>query len=424
MSVLSRPGAPPARHGVASGARVPDRVPDLAPDRAPHIATLVAAAAVGALATTMFVPSMPSIAADLGASYASVQVGLSGFLVVTALVQLASGPMSDFWGRRPVLMGSLVVYLVGSIMCVAASGIEWFLAGRLLQGAAAAGIVLSRTIIRDLYGRDRAASMIGYTVMAMAVAPMIGPWLGGLIDEAVGWRGTFVFLGVAGALTLVAFAFDLRETNRTLGRPVGEQIDAYRALLGAPAFWVFAATGAFTGATFYGFLGAAPLISSELLSMGPSDYGRWFAFCAAGYMGGNFLSGRFAERVGLGRMVVLGSLVTLTGPLAMAIAFHLGALHPFSLFGWSALVGVGNGMVLPSNIAAAISIRPDAAGASSGLLGTLQTLAGAAAAVATAWIVGDGTRAVPFALAIAAFAFGAFAFALLSARLIRAGDGG
>lgn len=398
-------------------------LPD-APRRAPHIATLVAAAAVGALATTMFVPSMPSIAADLGASYASVQVGLSGFLVVTAFVQLACGPMSDVWGRRPVLMWSLAIYLAGSVMCVVAPSIEWFLGGRLLQGAGAAGIVLSRTIIRDLYARERAASMIGYTIMAMAVAPMLGPWLGGTIDEAFGWRATFVLLTAFGAATLAAFWFDLPETNRDLGRPVAAQIASYRVLLRTRAFWVFTATGAFTSATFYGFLGAAPLVSSQLLAMGPSDYGLWFAFCAAGYMGGNFLSGRFAERVGLARMVLAGSLVTLLGPIAMATAFWLGIDHPFSLFGWSALVGVGNGMVLPSNIAAAISIRPDAAGASSGLLGTLQTLTGAAASVVTAAVVGDGTRAVAFSLTIVVFAVGAVVFAVLSARLIRRGEAG
>ena len=389
--------------------------------RSPHIATLVAAAAVGALATTMFVPSMPSIAADLGTSYAAVQFGLSGFLIVTALVQLVSGPMSDVWGRRPVLIWMLVLYLLGTALCIFAPGIEAFLAGRLLQGAAAAGIVLSRTIIRDLYERDRAASMIGYTIMAMAVAPMIGPWLGGVIDEVVGWRGTFVFLGVFGVVTLLAFMVDLTETNRTMGRPVAAQIASYRVLLTTPAFWIFTATGACTGATFYGFLGGAPLVSSILLEMGPSDYGRWFAFCAAGYMLGNFFSGRFAERVGLGRMVIAGSLVTLTGPLAMAASFALDLSHPFSLFGWSVLVGVGNGMVLPSNIAAGVSIRPDAAGAASGLLGTLQTLAGAGASVIAAWAVGDGTHAVAFSLVILAFAVGAAFFAMLSARVLREG---
>ena len=387
--------------------------------RAPHIVTLVAAAAVGALATTMFVPSMPSIASDLRSSYAAVQVGLSGFLVVTALVQLASGPMSDFWGRRPVLIWSLVVFLAGSVLCTVAGGIEAFLTGRLLQGAGAAGIVMSRTIVRDLFERDRAASMIGYVTMAMAVAPMIGPWLGGVIDEAVGWRGTFVVLAVFGAATLTAFMFDLPETNRDLGRPVAEQFQAYRVLLTTPAFWVFTATGALTGATFFGFLGGAPLLSSMLLAMSPSDYGMWFALCAAGYMLGNFLTGRYAQRVGLERMIVAGSLVTLLGPAAMVASFALGIDHPFSLFGWSALVGVGNGMVLPSNIAAGVSVRPDAAGAASGLIGTLQTLTGAGASVITAWAVGDGTRAVPFALVILAFAVGAVVFAFLSARIVR-----
>ena len=263
--------------------------------------------------------------------------------------------------------------------------------------------------------------MIGYTVMAMAVAPMLGPWLGGVIDEQVGWRGTFVVLGLIGAGTLVALLVDLHETNPHLGQSLAEQRAAYRALLAAPAFWVFVAAGAFTGATFYGFLGGAPLASARLLAMSPSQYGLWFALCAVGYMLGNFLSGRFAERAGLGRMIVGGAVVTLVGTGLIALSFALGSTHPFALFGWSALVGVGNGMVLPSNIAAGISVRPDAAGAASGLMGTLQTLAGAAASVVAALAVGDGTHAVAFALVMVACAAIALVFAVLAARIIRRG---
>ena len=389
------------------------------PARRPHLATLVAVTAVPTLATTMFIPSMTSIARDLSASYATVQLGLSAFLFVTALVQLVCGPLSDVIGRRPVLLAVMAIYLIGTLLCITAWNIETFLAGRVLQGASAAGLVLGRTVLRDIYEREKAASMIGYTVMAMAVGPMLGPWIGGVIDGAYGWRGTFWLLGAAGLLTLLALLVDLPETNRTLGRSFGEQRDAYRSLLRRRGFWVFAATGSMSSSMFFAFLGGAAQVADRALGMTPAGYGAWFAFCAAGYAFGNFLSGRYAERVGLGRMILAGAALGIAGPLAVTLSALVGWLHPFALFGWVAFVGVGNGLVLPSNVAAAISIRPDAAGAASGLLGTIQTLVGAAASVVAAVVVGAGEMVLPLALVLLAFGAAALVFARSAAAIIR-----
>ena len=296
----------------------------------PHLLTLVIAAAVSALAMTMFVPAVPSIARDFATDPALVQLGLSIYLVTTAIVQLAVGPMADLKGRRPVLLYAMMLFVLGTAICVFAPNVTWFLIGRVLQGASSAGLVLSRTIIRDLYGRERAASMIGYVVMAMAVAPMIGPWIGGVIDETFGWRGIFILLGAVGILSTLAIWFDLAETNATLGRPIREQIEAYRSLGGNRAYWIFAATGAFASGVFFAFLGAAPQVADTVLGMTPSRYGAWFAFCAGGYALGNFLSGRFAERMGLERMILLGACFTLAGSVSIGAAFALGFEHPFS----------------------------------------------------------------------------------------------
>lgn len=380
----------------------------------PLIGTLVAAAAVAALAMTMFVPSIPSLARSFGVAEAKMQLGLSVFLATTAIVQLVCGPLSDLYGRRPVLAAAMGLFCVGTAMCLVAPSVGWFLAGRVVQGAAAAGMVLSRTIIRDLYGRDRAASMIGYTVMAMAVAPMIGPWIGGMLDEAAGWTATFWVLAAIGLATLMLIVLRLPETNGTLGRPLGSQLDAYRDLLGTRDFWVFAATGSAASAIFFSFLGGASQVAANALRMSPSHYGAWFAFCAAGYVFGNFLSGRYAERVGLGPMIVAGATIGLIGPLAIVVSAWVGWGHPFALFGWIAFVGVGNGMVLPSNIAAAVSVRPDAAGAASGLVGTVQTMTGAVASAFAAWAVADGAALMPLGLTLLGFAVPAVALALAS----------
>ena len=389
------------------------------PARSPSLATLIVAAAVGTLALTMFIPSMPGMAVAFDTSYASVQLALSLYLLVTALVQLVSGPLSDLYGRRPVMIGSMALFTLGTVVCLAAPTIEWLLVGRVVQGASAAGLILSRTIIRDLFERDKAASMIGYTVMAMAVAPMIGPWIGGMLDEWVGWRGTFYVLLAVGAGATALVIFDLVETNATRGRSFGEQASAYRSLLTTRAYWVFVGAGSFASAVFFGFLGGAPKLADVALEMTPSAYGAWFAFCAGGYVIGNFLSGRYAERVGLGRMIVTGAMFSVAGPTLIGLSFLLGWNAPFALFGWIALTGVGNGMVLPSNVAGAISVRPDAAGAASGLLGTLQTMTGAAASVVAAWAVGDGTQGVPFAIVLILAGGLGLAFAVGCARVLR-----
>ena len=387
--------------------------------RHPHLVTLIVAAAVGTLALTMFIPSMPGMAIAFGEPYATVQLALSLYLFFTALAQLVSGPLSDFFGRRPVMIGSMILFVIGTVICLVAPSIEWLLAGRIVQSASAGGLILSRTIIRDLYAREKAASMIGYTVMAMAIAPMIGPWIGGVLDEAVGWRGTFYVLLGVGLATLVLVSFDLTETNAALGQPVQAQINAYRSLFRAPSYWIFVGAGSFASAVFFGFLGGAPKLADAALGMTPSAYGAWFAFCAAGYAFGNFLSGRYAERVGLARMILVGAILSVSGPATIAASFALGWDHPFALFGWIGLTGIGNGMVLPSNVAGAISVRPDAAGAASGLLGTLQTMTGAAASVVAAWAVGDGTRALPFAIVLLVCGVIGLVFAVLCGRVLR-----
>ena len=386
--------------------------------RLPLIGALVAATAVSALAMTMFVPSIPSLAGHFDVPEATMQLGLSLFLATTAVAQFVSGPLSDLYGRRPVLVVALSLFCVGTAACLLAPSVSWFLIGRVLQGTGAAGMVLSRTILRDLYDRDRAASMIGYTVMAMAVAPMLGPWIGGVLDERVGWQGTFWVLAAFGLATLMLVVRRLPETNAALGRPLGAQREAYRSLLSSREFWLFAATGSAASAVFFGFLGGAAQVAAGALDMSPSAYGAWFAFCAAGYLLGNFLSGRFAEEVGLGTMILAGATIGLVGPVAILASALAGWLHPFAVFGWVALVGIGNGMVLPSNIAAAVSVRPDAAGAASGLVGTLQTLTGAIASALAAWMVGGGGSVTPLAVTLLSFAVPAVLLAAGSRRAI------
>lgn len=372
--------------------------------RRPHLATLVLASAVSPLAINMFVPSIPSIASEFGASYATVQLGLSLFLAMVAVLQLAIGPLSDLVGRRPVMLAGMVLFLAGTVITLVASDATTFLIGRVIQSASATGIVLSRAVVRDLFSQDRAASMIGYVTMGMAVAPMIGPAIGGVVDAVFGWRASFWILLALGLVALGTLAIDLPETNAHRGVPPRTQLRIYGQLLRSGRFWLFTLAATLSAAVFFGFLGGGPAIASGPLAMSPAEYGLWFALCALGYMIGNYLSGRFSERIGVIRMVFFGCLVTLIGPLLTGLAYALGGFGAVTLFMPMLLVGVGNGMTIPNATAGAISVRPQAAGAASGLLGAIQIGAGALASVIAGIIVSGGGGIAGFCILLAAIA--------------------
>ncbi|MCR9122831.1 MAG: multidrug effflux MFS transporter [Phyllobacteriaceae bacterium] len=382
----------------------------------PLLATLVILAAVSPLAINMFVPSMPSIADDLGAPYATVQLGLSLYLFPMAVLQLVAGPVSDRIGRRPVLIAGMTIFIIGSVVCTLAPNVEIFLAGRVIQTASAAGLVLSRTIIRDIYPREKSASMIGYVVMGMAVAPMIAPAIGGLADEIAGWRAPFVLLTLFGVAALVATLAFLPETNETRGGNARSQIATWGMLVRMPAFWLYAMTSTLASTVFFGFLGGGPAVSDAFLGQTPFEYGLWFSLCALGYLIGNFLSGRFSQQRGIEAMVRDGSLVTLVGMVVSLALFAFGANHPAALFIPIALIGVGNGLVLPNATAAVISLKPEASGAASGLLGAMQIGGGAIASVIGAYAAGGGHSPVGLTATLSIMALAALVVALIAIR--------
>ena len=387
----------------------------------PHLVTLMMAASISALAINMFVPSMPGLVGAFDSNYATVQLGLSLYLGMTAILQLLIGPLSDKFGRRPVLIGGFIVFLIGTLITLFASSIEVFLLGRLVQASSATGMVLSRVIVRDLVSRERAASYIGYVTMGMAVAPMLGPAIGGFLDEAFGWQASFVLLLVLGFIATIAVFINLPETNKTLGAPISKQFAAYRSMAGHSEFWLYVGTSATASAVFFGFLGGGPAIASETLKLTPSAYGIWFSACAVGYMIGNFLSGKFSEHYGIATMMKCGAVATLFGAVLPFVFFSLGHASAIGLFGPMFLVGIGNGMTLPSATAGAISIRPDAAGAASGLLGASQIGLGAILSVLCGAVVMNGQNPIGFAAVIAACGIISLVISLAAAKREKAG---
>ena len=347
----------------------------------PHMLTLVSIAAIGPLAMNVFLPSLPGMARHFETDYRVIQLLVSLYLVAIAVTQLVVGPLSDRYGRRPVLLGGLAIFALSTLAAVFAPNVETLLVCRMFQSTAAAGMVLSRAVVRDTVASlDDAASRIGYLTMGMAVMPMIAPIIGGVLEETYGWKSSFLLtFGFALVILIIAFV-NLRETNHNKSSSMIAQIRTYPELIRSRRFWGYALTAGFASGAFFAFLGGGPYVASEMLGLRPSDYGIYFAIISVGYMFGNYLSGRFSKRGGVNRMMLLGNLVGVAGALLSVSLFHSGFFHPLALFGPTALIAVGNGMVLPNSNAGMVSVRPHLAGSASGLGGTLQIGCGALAA--------------------------------------------
>ena len=340
--------------------------------RPPHIFTLVIATSVSSLATNVFLPSLPSIARYYQADYAVAQLMVSIYLAATALLQLGIGPASDRFGRRPVMLVCLMLFIIGTLTALWAPTIEILLASRILQAFSAAGMVLSRAIVRDTVDAEDAAGRIGYITMGMALIPMIAPMIGGILDEIYGWQASFILMLAFGIAAFLLVFFDLGETNTNISVSMAAQIRKYPELLGSASFWGYTFTASFSSGAFFTLIGAGPFVATEILDLKPSEFGLYMGFVSLGYMGGNFLSGRYSRRIGLDRMILVGCLSVTAGSSFSYALFAAGAQHALALFGPMLLVGLGNGMTLPNANAGIVSVRPHLAGSASGLGGAMQ----------------------------------------------------
>ena len=364
----------------------------------PHVLTLVLTAGVAALSLNIFLPSLPSMAAHFGVDYAVMQLSVSLYLAMTAVLQIFIGPVSDRYGRRPVMLGAVAVFVVATVGAILAPTFGLFLACRLLQAVVATGFALSRAVVRDMVGQDQAASMIGYVTMGMSIVPMVGPVIGGALDKAFGWQASFVILGVLGVALWGLIWADQGETVRTRPSSFMEQARAWPALLKSQRFWGYVLAAGFASGAFFAYLGGAPYVASEVYGMDPAQLGLYFGAPAVGYLIGNGVSGRYAVRLGVNRMIVIGTIVATAGlgVLALLAALHLSNKETF--FGFMVFVGLGNGILLPSANAGMLSVRPQLAGSAAGLGGACIIGFGAALAALAGVVLTHGSGAMPLIL--------------------------
>lgn len=386
-------------------------LPPPAPRR-PHLITLVSISATGALSMNIFLPSLPAMARDFGVEYGFMQLSVSAFLAVSAVLQLLCGPISDRFGRRPVVLGAFAIFLLATLGTLLATDPGWFMAFRLVQAVVTTGFVISRAVVRDMVPADQAASMIGYVTMGMSLVPMVAPTLGGVLDETLGWRASFVAMGIAGLAVMALCAADLTETARGGGVPLRQQIATYPVLARSQRFWGYALAATLSAGSFYAYLGGAPFVGQVVLHLSPAEVGYWFAGPSIGYALGNFLSARYSTRIGMNRMILAGAVVCSVFLVAALLVDMAGGLTPLVFFGAVGFMGLGNGMLLPNANAGMMSVRPELAGTASGLGGALAVAGGAGLAALAGALLHDDTGAAPLLVIMAVSALGSIGFIL------------
>lgn len=359
----------------------------------PRLITLILLTAVSVLSLNLFLPSLPQMTRDFGVDYAIVNLSISGYLLISAVLQLIIGPLSDRYGRRPVMLGAMGVFVLATLGCSLATNIWVFLIFRMLQSAVIAGAVLSKAVIRDQYPSREAASLLGYVAMVMAVAPMLGPTLGGAVDQFIGWRFSFVLLLITGLVLTVLIWVDLGETNRSRSATFAQQFRAYPDLLRSGLFWGYAVTLSSSVGAFYTFLAGGPLVAVLLFDLSPAALGAGIGSITGGFMVGSFLAGRLAARVRLSTMMIAGRIVGSVALVFGLAMFWLGADHVLCLFGPVIFVGLGNGLSVPSANAGAMSVRPELAGSASGMSGAMMVAVGAVLSSLTATLLTNPLQA-------------------------------
>ncbi|WP_208354388.1 multidrug effflux MFS transporter [Pseudaestuariivita rosea] len=379
----------------------------------PALLTLILLTAVSVLSLNMFLPSLANIAVDLQADYATVSLAVAGYLAVTAIIQMIVGPLSDRIGRRPVILAALIVFTMASIGCAFATDVWTFLAFRMLQGGMITGYVLSLAIVRDTNAEQQAAAVIGYISMAMAIAPMIGPMLGGVLDTVFGWRANFYLYAALGAILFAVCKLDLVETKPVALKSGRSRAEGTLDLIRDPLFWSYSFCSAFSVGAFYIFLTGAPLAAQSQFGVTTARLGVLIGTITVGFLLGSFIAGRLASRYQPTGMMMAGRLIACAGLVAGILVMLLGFVSPLLFFGSTLFVGLGNGITTPSSNAAAMSVRPALAGSAAGLNGALTVTGGAVLTTLTSiFLPSEGPALMLLILMLVSSAMGLLAVVL------------
>src|SRR6195952_2832359 len=362
---------------------------------------LVAMTGVAPISLYMLVPALPELAKTFGRDISIAQMTVSLYMVGLCCSQFIMGPLSDRFGRRPVLLAGLGLMVAASAACILAETLPQLIAARFFQAlGCATGMVVSRAIIRDLYSRERISSMISLVIAVMMIAQMLSPLTGGLLETAFGWRAIFYVITAASLIIAVAIAAALPETRRARAEGGGFRGDVC-SLFGSRAFIGYVLCQVLASQIIFTFAGAGPYIVVTQMGRTSAEYGAWFATTGFAYLIGNLFCVRFAPRHSIEKLIWFGLALQLAGAL-LNLAWGLAGLNqmPSWLFGTQMLAMVGNAFVMSNSAAGAISVRPQAAGTASGAMGFLQMGLGSLFSQFGAWLGGHFASPVPTNIAI------------------------
>ncbi len=359
------------------------------------IPLLAACSAIGSVGNYLFLPALPQIGQHYGVLPGTAQLTVTGYLVSFAFGVLLSGPLADRFGRRPVLIGGVASSGAAALLCYFAPTMGWFVAARIVQGAAGGfGITVSRASVGDMFEERALARMYAILTMALVLGTALAPWIGGLIARFAGWRSGFLGLGAGAAVIALACAAWLPETR-------SPDADAHsfstlwresRALLTQPLFMGYVALAALMYALFFVFVSLAPYVMIGILKMPTDQFGLYYLFLATGFFIGNLLVSRSGGHHDVTRQTHAGlwwQLLGSTGALAMVL---LGLVHPLAVFAPMMLFSFGQGLALPNLIAHGIRLAPKYTGVASSIFGFSQLALSAVAVQAMGYVPAHGWR--------------------------------
>lgn len=379
--------------------------PDPGRARPASLALLVAITMTGTVAMHVFVPALPDVAAELGADAFAAQLTLTLYLCGLAGGQLVYGPVSDRFGRRPVIVFSLALYLAGFLLAIPATTISWLIGARVVQSLGGCGaLVIGRAMVRDVSTSEDATRQLAILTMAMGLTPALAPALGGFINLWFGWRAIFVVLAVIVGILLTLVLATLPETNlHPVALPgIRPIVAGYGRLLRSSRYRKYLVAGACGGTSLYAFLSASPFIIMDMLHRPSSEVGLYCLVVTGGMIVGSVLARQLAGRLEIRHAARRGNMICLLGAAGLLAVALVGQLSVVTLIGPLVVYALGIGILGPNAVAGLMNVDPEAAGSASSLYGFTQMAFGAIFTLAVA-IWHDGT-AVPVAVTLLAAA--------------------
>lgn len=376
---------------------------------------------LGPLVVHMFVPATPDVKAVFAAGEEIVGLTISVPLFTIALCTLVYGTLSDRYGRRPVLLAGLLLFVFGSELSALADSIWTLIAGRFLQAAGGAcGMVLARAIARDVYGPDRLVKMLAYLLMAYAVGPMVATPIGGFLTDQFGWRSVLVLASGLGILITGMAYFNIPETHHDRkSRDLRTSLfSGYGYLFRDINFAGYVLQSGFCSGAFFGLLASSAFLMTEYLGRPASEFGLYFLFFPVGYWIGNLISSRLSGRIAIDVMVFIGSAVLILTAVVFAALMVFGIVTPLTIFIPGGLITFAQGLALPNAQAGALGVSRERAGTAAGI-GTFMQFFWAAVFTQLYSILDDGTP-IPMVITVsiaASLSFAAGAIPFLRARI-------